>query len=137
MERRWAFLVQSVDNLNFVCRLPNTVRSIKFTGRIEHFVLVTLMLLFASAANAESQPFAEANVRDIEAFLQEQFQDAEFGLVVGLVDETGSKVISAGRLGNGTSQGIDGNTVFEIGSITKTFTSLLLVDMANSGRAET
>ncbi len=104
-----------------------------FTGRFEHFVLVTLMLLFASAANAEPQPFADANVRNIETFLQEQFQEAEFGFVVGLVDETGSKVISAGRLGNGTSQGIDGNTVFEIGSITKTFTSLLLVDMVNRG----
>jgi D-alanyl-D-alanine-carboxypeptidase/D-alanyl-D-alanine-endopeptidase len=46
-------------------------------------------------------------------------------IVVGVVDETGRHVITRGRA--------DGDTIFEIGSITKVFTAMLLEDMVTRG----
>jgi serine-type D-Ala-D-Ala carboxypeptidase/endopeptidase len=55
------------------------------------------------------------------------------GMVVGIVDEHGTRVISYGKLDNGDSPEVNGDTLFEIGSITKTFTVLLLEDMVQRG----
>ena len=54
--------------------------------------------------------------------------------MVGIVDEHGSRIISDGKLDNGTDQEVNGDTEFEIGSITKTFTGLLLQDMVERGQ---
>jgi serine-type D-Ala-D-Ala carboxypeptidase/endopeptidase len=55
------------------------------------------------------------------------------GIVAGIIDEHGSRIISCGKLDHGSSAGVDGDTLFEIGSITKTFTALLLQDMVARG----
>jgi CubicO group peptidase (beta-lactamase class C family) len=56
------------------------------------------------------------------------------GLVVGMVDSNGTRVMSYGKVDNGsTNQEINGDTLFEIGSITKVFTRLLLYDMISRG----
>src|SRR6266704_1012269 len=55
------------------------------------------------------------------------------GMVVGIVDERGTRIISYGKLDNGDSPEVNGDTLFEIGSITKTFTTLLLQDMVARG----
>ncbi len=55
------------------------------------------------------------------------------GVVVGMVDEHGSRIVSYGKLDNGTEQEVNGDTLFEIGSDTKTFTALLLQDMVQRG----
>ncbi len=53
-------------------------------------------------------------------------QEDGIGIVVGLIAPQGRKVISYGHLGRADARRLDGNTCFEIGSVTKAFTALLL-----------
>lgn len=78
---------------------------------------------------------AEDLTNALRAFLQQRIevekQDA--AIVVGLVDESGSHIVGCGKLDKGTNQEVDGDTLFQIGSVTKTFTALLLQDMIARG----
>lgn len=55
------------------------------------------------------------------------------GIVVAVVDRTGQRIVSYGALEKGDPRPLDGDTLFEIGSITKVFTALLMSDMAQRG----
>ena len=56
------------------------------------------------------------------------------GVVIGVIDSTGRRHVYAfGHAGGPASPTVDANTVFEIGSITKTFTASLLADMVQRG----
>lgn len=52
------------------------------------------------------------------------------GLVVGVLEPAGRRVVAGGPEGGAP---FDGATLFEIGSISKVFTALILADMANKG----
>lgn len=77
-----------------------------------------------------------ADVSGIRAFLAENFHDKNDAMVIGVVDEQGSRTFGGGKLDNGTTNQVDGNSVFFIGSISKTFTALLLQDMADRGEVK-
>jgi D-alanyl-D-alanine-carboxypeptidase/D-alanyl-D-alanine-endopeptidase len=58
------------------------------------------------------------------------------GIVVGTIDQSGRHVTGYGKIAKDRDQVPDGNTVYEIGSITKVFTSLLLADMVERGEVK-
>jgi D-alanyl-D-alanine-carboxypeptidase/D-alanyl-D-alanine-endopeptidase len=72
-------------------------------------------------------------VGSIKTFLRDHFDADKACIVIGLVDEHGSTVIPWGKLGNGTGQDVNGDSVFSVGSVSKTFTTLLLIDMIDRG----
>jgi CubicO group peptidase (beta-lactamase class C family) len=79
-----------------------------------------------------AEEFGEA----IRAYLEHRIEAEKIsgGVVVGIVDEQGRSIISAGKLDRGTEKRMDGDTLFEIGSVGKTFTALLLQDMIERGQ---
>jgi CubicO group peptidase (beta-lactamase class C family) len=103
------------------------VRKIITAARIICFSIAFSGLSFRASA----EDFTNA----IRAFLQQrvEVEKRDIGIVVGIVDEHGSRVISCGKMDNGTGQEVNGDTLFDIASITKPFTGLLLQDMIERG----
>lgn len=69
----------------------------------------------------------------IEDVLRKRLAGKEYGIVVGIVDEQGPNVIARGGLGHGKGLVVDGDSLFELCSVTKVITSLLLADMVERG----
>jgi CubicO group peptidase (beta-lactamase class C family) len=75
---------------------------------------------------------ADAEIRKILAERIDTFHMG-VGIVVGVIDAQGRRVVGYGSLDRGQAQPVNGRTLFEIGSISKVFTSLLLADMVQRG----
>jgi CubicO group peptidase (beta-lactamase class C family) len=55
------------------------------------------------------------------------------GIVVGIVDSSGTRIVGYGPSHAGGTDVVNGSTIFEIGSISKVFTSILLAHMVRQG----
>lgn len=86
-----------------------------------------------SLGSEDEAEFSQAEVDGARAFLKQHFTSSQSGMVIGLLDRQGSHVISSGGLGDGSGREVDGDTVFELGSVTKPFTVLLALDAERRG----
>src|SRR5438105_1535470 len=99
----------------------------------QHIVL-SLILLTASPIGVSAQPSApmDAQIQNRLAKFVGGKKKAP-GVAVSLIDQNGSRVFTAGQFDAKDSKPIDGDTIFEIGSITKVFTATVLQDMVDRG----
>jgi CubicO group peptidase (beta-lactamase class C family) len=97
--------------------------------------IVAFSILFAACSvRAASEDFTDA----IRAYLQQrvEVEKRAVGMVVGIMDEHGSNIVSCGRVAEDSDREVNGDTVFQIRSMTCTFTGLLLQDMIERGEMQ-
>lgn len=91
--------------------------------------------LFAVLLLAAVLPAVAMTDEEIRKALAERVDGKKqvVGIVVGVVDESGRRVIAYGLTAKGGSRAVDGDTLFEIGSITKVFTAQILAGAVARG----
>jgi serine-type D-Ala-D-Ala carboxypeptidase/endopeptidase len=96
---------------------------------------LALHLLEAQAQTPAAMATAAPPDAEIRSILADRIdiQKQSVGIVIGVIDPQGHRVVAYGSLERGDKRPLDGNTLFEIGSITKVFTALLAADMAQRG----
>jgi len=70
----------------------------------------------------------------VKSFILDQIVNkSKAAIVIGFVDPNGTRIFSFGNMSTRHNIPVNENTLFNIGSITKTFTTLLLADMVKQG----
>jgi D-alanyl-D-alanine-carboxypeptidase/D-alanyl-D-alanine-endopeptidase len=98
-------------------------------------VCFVLSVTQAGAQTITSSLSAAPSDSEIRRILAERIdiQKQGVGIVVGVIDSHGRRVVAYGAPEKGDKRPLNGDTIFEIGSITKVFTALLAADMAQRG----
>jgi serine-type D-Ala-D-Ala carboxypeptidase/endopeptidase len=99
-------------------------------------LLLLVVMLTLSGFNATAATLDE-RIAEAQKLIRTRVENKwNMGIVVGIIDETGTRVAAYGTGKKDSEQKLDAETLFEIGSITKTFTGILLADMAEQGEVK-
>ena len=101
---------------------------------MKNTILITLLtLLLLSCSNKKQKGLPS----DIEKETQNRIDIGyHLGTVIGIIDKDGTRYYGFGQMSLTDSLKPDRNSIFEIGSIAKTFTTALLADLELSGEIE-
>lgn len=120
-----------------------------FTG-ILTVLLVSISVFSLSLSYSISDPVAKTNTMELNDqsssanfkeiptkaknfILNEIVNKSKASIVIGFIDSNGTKVYGFGNISKDNNIPVSGTTLFDIGSITKTFTTLVLADMTTQG----
>ncbi len=97
--------------------------------KFRHILILLALVLAPCRVLADEKPalLPKSTVdRSVQSIIEGDYCP---GLVVGVIDSTGPHVYGYGTIRKGIRQTPDGNTIFEIGSVTKVFTATVYAQM--------
>ncbi len=103
---------------------------------MKNFFLKIILFLFLILVIEKGKPVnAQPAMDDIKAIIDREVANKRSkSIIVGIVDANGRRIISAGIKSDNNPTAPDGNTLYELGSIGKLFTALIMAEMSLKGQ---